>query len=229
MACRPACGNASGVEQFFLVQPMADVHSNAGQPAGARSSPGYNLPNKATPLPRQWQLPQPQKPVPRSQGSMQHFYPESPGAGDWRQAVPSRRMERATLLGLWLLVMLAAIAIGLRMFDLSTIAAPPAEPPARAPVSADAAHAMRSAALATARPDDSDPFDDIAPLPPQPLPEHLPAPPPMPAPPMPATRLTPAATLAIERPATPQPAATRRASREPVCADAIRAMQLCPD
>jgi hypothetical protein len=224
MAYRPASGKASGVEQFILVQPMADSHSNAEQPASPRSSPGYGLPNKAAPLPRQWQLPQPQTPVPRSQGSMQHLYPGPAGAGDWRQAMPSRRMERAILLGLWLLVMLAAIAIGLRMFDLSTITAPLAEPPARAPVPADAANAMRSAPLAAARPDDSDPFDDIvAPVPPPPLPESLPAPPPMPA-----TRLTPAATLAIERPSTPR-AAARRASREPVCADAIRAMQLCPD
>jgi hypothetical protein len=226
MACRPATGKASGVEPFFLVQPMADSHSNAEQPAGSGSGPGYGLPNKASPLPRQWQLPPPQSPVPRSQGGKQHFYPGPPGAGNWRQATSSRRMERAILLGLWLLVMLAAIAIGLRMLDLSAIAAPQAELPARAQASVDVANAMRSAALAAARAGDSDPFDNIDPTPlPPPLPEPLPAPTPMPA-----ARLIPAATLGIERPAAPLPAApARRPNREPACADAIRAMQLCPD
>ena len=157
---------------------------------------------------------------------MQHFYPGPPGAGNWGQATSSRRMERAILLGLWLLVMLAAIAIGLRMLDLSAIAAPHVELAARAHASVDVANAVRNAALAAARPGDRDPFDDAGPAPPTPpLPEHLPTPTPIPA-----ARLIPAATLAIERPAAPLPAAAaRRPNREPVCADAIRAMQLCPD
>jgi hypothetical protein len=177
-------------------------------------------------LPRQWQLPQPQTPVPRSQGSIKQFYPGPAGGGNWRQPRRSRRMERAILFGLWLLVMLTAIAIGLRMFDLSGTPAAPTEPLARLPVSDEAVNAMRSAIMAARRPEDSDPFDDIVPAPAQ----LEPAPTPTIPPPMPARRLTPAATLAIEPPAAALPVAVAgRASREPVCADAIRAMQLCPD
>jgi hypothetical protein len=223
---------------------MSDSHSDAEKSAG----PGYGLPNKAAPLPRQWQMPPPQTPmpVPRSQTGLQHFYPGSSGPLDWHQA-PPRRMERAILVGVWLLVMLAAIAIGLRMLDLSAMQAPSAETPARPLASEAAANAMRSAVLAAARPRDSDPFDDAAsdlPPPLAPLPEPLPVPPPTPAlkdtPPRPAARLTPAATLTAARaaapapapavaPAPPPPVPVRQASGGPPCPDALRAMQLCPD
>lgn len=140
---------------------MANIHSNAAHPAVGGSGHGYSLPNTAAPLPRQWQLPQPQLPVLRNQVALQHFYPEPAGAGKWQQAKSSRWMERAVLLGLWLLVMLTAIAIGLRMLDLTVMTATPAEAPARAHAFANAANVMRSAALTAAQPEDSDLFDTI--------------------------------------------------------------------
>ena len=140
------------------------------------------------------------------------------GAGNLQQAKSSRWMERLVLLGLWLLVMLTAVAIGLRMLDLGAGTATLAAAQARAHASADAADVMRSAAPVAARYGESDAFDDIVP-PPEPLPVP------------PSTMLlTLSPTLALEPPAAPVPAdVARRARREPVCADAIRAMQLCPD
>jgi hypothetical protein len=222
---------------------MSDSHSNAEQPAGSGSRSGYGLPNKAAPLPRQWQLPRPQTPVPRSQAGVQHLYPGLTGAGTWQKAAPSRRMERAILLGLWFLVMLAAIAIGLRILDLSTSKAPPGEPASLPLSSADAATAMRSAALVAARNRGVDPFDDpFEDRVPLSLPEPLPARPPSPtrlstpaplsaeAPSRPVARLSAADTLTVERPVAATPAdPARKASSSPVCADALRAMQLCPD
>lgn len=203
---------------------MANIQSNAAQPAGVGSGPDYSVPNKVALLPRQWQLP-PQVPAPRNQLALQHLYPGPAGDGNWQPATSSRWMERAVLLGLWLLVMLTAIAIGLRMLDLSTTTATPAEASAPAHASAAAADVMRSTALTAASPDDSDPFDDIIPAPPA---ERLPLP--VPPAPAPTTRLTPATMLAIKHPAAPLPAAVaQRANREPECADAIRAMQLCQD
>ena len=216
-------------------------HSDAEKSVAGGPGPGYGLPNKAAPLPRQWQMPPPQGPLPHGRNGMQHFYPGPAGAGGWRPA-PPRRMERAILLGLWLLVMLAAVAIGMRMLDLSAVAAPPVHTPPRPLASDDAANAittMRSGVLAAARSRESDPFDDAppdlspapAPLPePVPVPEPLPALTEAPARPAPTAPAAPAAALAVERPAAPPPAlAAPQASRGPVCADALRAMQLCPD
>jgi hypothetical protein len=178
-------------------------------------------------------MPPPQAPLPHGRNGTQHFYPGPAGAGNWRPA-PPRRMERATLLGLWLLVMLAAVAIGMRMLDLTAVAAPPVHTPPRPLASDDAADAIttintvRSAVLAAARSRESDPFDNappvLSPIPapvPEPVPEEQPAT---------AARPTPATPLAVEPPAAPPPAlAASQASRGPACADALRAMQLCPD
>jgi hypothetical protein len=132
---------------------MADSHPKQEQPAGSASARGYALPNQASPLPRQWQLPTPQSPPSpqsRAPSGIQHFYPGPAGAGDWRQAAPPRRMERAILLGLWLLVMLAAIATGLSMLDRSAMTPTPTPTPAARPLTSDDAEAMRRAALAAA-------------------------------------------------------------------------------
>jgi hypothetical protein len=151
-------------------------------------------------MPRDWQLLPPQLPVPRNQVALQHFYPGPAGVRNRQQTTSSRWMERAVLLGLWLLVMLTAIAIaiaiaiGMRMLDLSVMPATPAEAPARTHASADAAKVMRSAALTAARPEDSDPFDNIIAAPP---PERLPVPA------VPPTRLTPATALEIKHSAAP--------------------------
>lgn len=180
-------------------------------------------------------MPPPQGPLPHGRNGMQYFYPGPADAGNWRPA-PPRRIESAILLGLWLLVMLAAVAIGMRMLDLSAVAAPPVQAPPRPLASDDAAdsintiNTVRSAVLA-ARPRESDPFDDappdLSPAPP-PVPEPVPAQQPvMAARPVP---IAPAAALAVEPPAAPLPApAAPQASRGPVCDDALRAMQLCPD
>jgi hypothetical protein len=197
---------------------MADSQSNAAQPTDGGSGRGYALPDKAAPLPRQWQLPPPQALVARGPGNAQHLFSTSTAAGNWQQARPSRWMDRALLLGLWLLVMLTAIAIGLRMLDLSAMTASPAEPQARAHALADAAEATHSVARAAARLGASDAFDKIVPLP-----EPLPVPPS-------TTQLTLSPTLAIDHPTAPVPAdVVTPASREPACADALRAMQLCPN
>lgn len=232
MACRPASIDATGANQLAFMQPMSDNPPNAEQPASSGPGPGYGLPNQAVPLPRQWQwqwqLPPPQPTTAlRSQSSM-HFYPGPAVAGSWQQTGASRRMERAILFGLWLLVMLAAIAIGLRLLDLSALGGTVADPSAQPFASADSANAMRSAALAVAISTDVDPFDEPAPAF---LPEPPPAAPvPTEASARPAARLISAATLADERPVAPSAVALARpAGSGPVCADALWAMQLCPD
>ena len=219
---------------------MADSHPKQEQPAGSASARGYALPNQASPLPRQWQLPTPQSPPSpqsRAPSGIQHFYQGPAGAGDWRQAAPPRRMERAILLGLWLLVMLAAIATGLSMLDRSAMTPTPTPTPAARPLTSDDAEAMRRAALAAAA-GERDPFDE--PLPAQPVPAasepaarpvtRLAAAPklsleePVAAPAPPAAAIAPAASTASAAPA----ASTPPPSPAPACADALRAMQLCP-
>lgn len=200
---------------------MANSRSKAQQLADGGSGPGYGLPDKVAPLPRQWQLPPPQAPAPRRRGDVQYFHSKPAGAGNSQQAKPSRWMERFVLLGLWLLVMLTAVAIGLRMLDPGAGTATPTEAQVRVHAFADAADVIRSAAPAAARSGETDAFDDIVSLP-----EPLPVPPSTPS----TMLLTLSPTLALEHPAAPVRAdVARRASREPVCADAIRAMQLCPD
>ena len=93
---------------------MSDSNTNAGPAAGGTPRRGYALPDQAAPLPRQWQMQRQMGPLPTpGQGSVQHFRLNAEGAADWRPPPSARRMERAILVGLWLLVMLTAIVIGL--------------------------------------------------------------------------------------------------------------------
>lgn len=212
---------------------MSDSNTYAGPAAGGAPKRGYGLPNQAAPLPRQWQLQLP--PAARGQVSVQQqFHPYAMDAADWQ--LPSvLRTERAMLVGLWLLVMLTAIAIGLRLLDLSALTVTPSDLPHRS-----AAFASDAAALAADSMDEDPMFDD--PLPVQP-PARLSAPPsslsPRPPPqaqapmaaPVPAARprigLAAAAMLSADRPyLAPPPVFAHGASAS--CPDALRAMQLCP-
>ena len=177
-------------------------------------------------------------PPARGNRSVQHFQPAAPGAGDWRPATPTARTERAILIGLWLLVMLTAIAIGLRLLDLSAVSPGAAEPPARPDAAADVASAARAAAYAAVRAHEDDPFDDPSPaVQVEPMPAALPAnvPAPLPAPvaaARPGVGLALASTLSTERPtkAAPAPAAAvSPAGPVAACPDALRAMQLCTE
>lgn len=175
-------------------------------------------------------------PPARGNRSVQHFMPGAPGASDWRPATPTARTERAILIGLWLLVMLTAIAIGLRLLDLSAVSSGAAEPPVRPDAAAGVASAARMAAYAAVRAHEDDPFDDPAPAAlAAPMPAALPAN--VPAPALVASArggvgLALASTLSAERPAkaAPAPAApSLPAGPATACPEALRAMQLCPE
>lgn len=215
---------------------MADSFPDADPAAGGAARPGYALPNQAAPLPRQWQMQQLRTPPARGNRSVQHFMPGAPGAGDWRPAKPTARTERAILTGLWLLVMLTAIAIGLRLLDLSAVSSGAAEPPVRPEAAADVASAARAAAYAAVRAHEDDPFDDPRPAAlAAPMPAALPAIVPVPAPvatTRPGVGLALASTLSAERPAkaAPAPAAPALpAGPSAACPEALRAMQLCTE
>jgi hypothetical protein len=98
------------------------------------------------------------------QASYLQAFPASAGSAGWRK--PRRRWrEYGILLGLWLLVLLAAGVIGIRVLDLD---AGPAKPDNYGRVSATPATPARPPALAPSKlAADDDPFDDPVPaLPP---------------------------------------------------------------
>lgn len=215
---------------------MADSFPDADPAAGGAARPGYGLPNQAAPLPRQWQMQQLRTPPARGKLSVQQFTPGAPGTGDWRPATATARTERAILIGLWLLVMLTAIAIGLRLLDLSAVSSGAAEPPVRPDAAADVASAARAAAYAAVRAHEDDPFDDPPPAAlTAPMPAALPANVPVPAPAAavrPGVGLALASTLSAERPvkAALAPAApASSAGSAAACPEALRAMQLCTE
>lgn len=222
-----------------LAQPMSDNRFHAVQPTDGEPGAGYGLRNKAVPSPRQWQMPPPQVPVPRSQPGTPYFHPGSVCARSGLPAASPRRMERAILLCLWLLVMVAAITIGLRWLDLSALRAP-VEPVTRPLASAEADDKMRSAALAAARARAIDLFDEpsstplanpVSDAPPASQQPRRPTPTEAlsEAPSGPTARLTPANALSVERPsADPRAATAWEPGSSPGCADALRAMKLCP-
>ena len=219
---------------------MADSFPDADPAGGGAARPGYGLPNQAAPLPRQWQMQQLRTPPARGNRSVQHFVPGAPDAGDWRPATATARTERAILIGLWLLVMLTAIAIGLRLLDLSAVSPGAAEPPVRPDAAADVASAARAAAYAAVRAHEDDPFDDPPPAVlatpgPTALPPSVPAAAPAATPaatPRPGVGLALASTLSVQRPvpAAPVPAAPALpAGAAAACPEALRAMQLCTE
>jgi hypothetical protein len=209
---------------------MSDRNSNPGPAAGNAPGSGYGLPNQAAPLPRQWQLQRGMAPLPpRANASVQQqFYPAA-GVADWRPAPATRPTERAILVGLWLLVMLTAVAIGLRFLDLSALTVTPTDLAVRPAAAAGAADAARAAAYAAILANDDPMFDDpvpaAAPLPP-PAPVRLAAP----VAARPGVGLAAAAALAPEKPAKPAPAVIAQTGRPgDACPDALRAMQLCSE
>lgn len=148
---------------------MSDRNSDPGPAAG------YGLPNQAAPLPRQWQLQRGMAPLPpRANASVQQqFHPGAAGAADWCSAAATRPTERAILIGLWLLVMLAAVVVGLRFLDLSALTVTPTDLAVRPAAAAAAADAARAAAYAAVLANDDPMFDDpvpvAAPVPPAPV------------------------------------------------------------
>jgi hypothetical protein len=209
---------------------MSDRNSDPGPAAGNAPGSGYGLPNQAAPLPRQWQLQRGMAPLPpRANASVQQqFYPAAAGAADWRPAPATRPTERAILVGLWLLVMLTAVAIGLRFLDLSALTVTPTDLAVRPAAAAGAADAARAAAYAAILANDDPMFDDpvpaAAPLPPAPV--RLAAP----VAARPGVGLAAAAALAPEKPAKPAPAVIAQAGHPgAACPDALRAMHLCSE
>lgn len=147
---------------------MSNRDTDAGPAGGSAPRRGYGLPDQAAPLPRQWQMQrQPAaQPAHVQAGVLQQFHPTAVGAADWRLPPPGRRIDRAMLAGLWLLVMLAAIAIGLRLLDLSALSVAPSDLTQR-PVAASGPNpALQAAAHAAAAVDDDPLFDDPPPMPP---------------------------------------------------------------
>ena len=212
---------------------MADSFPDADPAGGGAARPGYGLPNQAAPLPRQWQMQQLRTPPAQGNRSVQHFVPGAPDAGDWRPptATATARTERAILIGLWLLVMLTAIAIGLRLLDLSAVSPGAAEPPVRPDAAADVASAARAAAYAAVRAHEDDPFDDPPPAGlatpgPTVLPASVPAAAPA-ATPRPGVGLALASTLSVQSPVPAAPALPAGAAA--ACPEALRAMQLCTE
>lgn len=207
---------------------MADSNTDAGPAASGASRRGYSLPHQAAPLLRQWQM-QLHPVVPSARGqarSQQQFHPEEVDAADSRLPPPVRRSERTMRIGLWLLVMLAVIAIGLRLLDLSAVTVP-ASGLAQRPAAFASDLAARAAALTASM--EKDPlFDDPQPSPPV---ARLASPPPPTPTPTPVARLgvglTAAAALSAQSQELPAPVVmAHRAS--PACSEALRAMQLCP-
>jgi hypothetical protein len=218
------------------------TNSNA-HPQGGANDPGtdgYRPSNRVDPLPRQWQQ-RLRQPAPARAFVHETLYPASAGA--W-QPKPARRTEFSALLGLWLLVVLAAVAIALRFLDLSSVSAgprplergavgaEPTEPPARM-----TPYLIRSVA------ESDDPFDDPAPA------STTIATPAMPAAPVPpraaAAEIAASAPMLTRAPATgetlsaqaPSPVALPVAAARPsaaatpssACPEALRAMQLCAE
>ena len=140
---------------------MSDRNSDPGPAAG------YGLPNQAAPLPRQWQLQRGMAPLPpRANASIQQQFHLGPaGAADWRPAAATRPTERVILVGIWLLAMLAAVAVGLRFLDLSALTVTPTDLAVR-PSAAAAAYA---AVPANDDPMFDDPASVAAPAPPAPV------------------------------------------------------------
>jgi hypothetical protein len=214
---------------------MSDRNSDPGPAAGNAPGSGYGLPNQTAPLPRQWQLQRGMAPLPPRANAnasvQQQFYPAAAGAADWRPTPATRPTERAILVGLWLLVMLTAVAIGLRFLDLSALTVTPTDLAVRpAAAAAAAADAGRAAAYAAVLANDDPMFDDpvpaAAPLPPAPVPVRLAAP----TAARPGVGLAASAALAPEKPAKPAPAVIAQAGRPgDACPDALRAMQLCSE
>lgn len=206
---------------------MSDSNSNTGQAAGGVPGSGYGLPNQSAPLPRQWQqrglAPQP---AIGKAGVEQQFHPGAVRAADWQLPMAGRTSERAILVGLWLLVMLVALAIGLRLLDLSALTVRPADLAAR-PVAAGAADAARAAAYAAVMDDPL--FDDPVPAPASmPLTEAPIAAPIAAA--RPGVGLAAAAALSPAKPDKPAPAVIAQTARPgDACPDALRAMQLCAE
>jgi hypothetical protein len=215
---------------------MSDRNSDPGPAAGNAPGAGYGLPNQAAPLPRQWQLQRGMVPLPprANAGVQQQFYPVAAGPADWRPAPATRPTERAILVGLWLLVMLTAVAIGLRFLDLSALTVTPTDLAVRPAAAAGAADAARAAAYAAILANDDPMFDDPVPAP-APLPAAAPLPPApvrlaAPAAARPGVGLAASAALAPEKPAKPAPAVIAQAGRPAdACPDALRAMQLCSE
>lgn len=188
---------------------------------------GYGLPDRAAPLPRQWQRQQRQLPPQPASGNAtvhQRFHPVAAGTADWRTPTPTpaRRTERAILVGLWLLVMLTAVAIGLRLLDLSAVTVKPVDLSARPAVSG-ASDAARAAAYAAVMDDPL--FDDPVPAPPRKPPADASV-----AAARPGVGLAAAATLSPEKMENPAPAVSAQpAVAGAPCPDALRAMQLCTE
>ncbi len=203
---------------------MSDSNSDAGRVAGGGARPVYGLPNQAVPLPRQWQQQRGLAPQPASANATVHqqFHPGAVGAADWQMPTPVRRTERAILVVLWLLVMLTAVAIGLRLLDLSAVNVRPVDLAAR-PAASGAADAARAAAYAAVMDDPL--FDDPVPAPPQKPLAEAPV-----AAARPGVGLAAAATLSPAKPENPVPAViAQTALPGAACPDALRAMQLCTE
>jgi hypothetical protein len=162
-------------------------------------------------------------------------------AGAW-QPRPARRTEFAALLGLWLLVALAAVAIALRFMDLSSVLVKPGHPEPGAASAEAAAQAVRMASyLPRSAAVSDDPFDDPLPAPVSAADPATPAAPvqspaaatrPASSAPTlaraPAAGETPGAQVPL-RAAVPEAAAQPSAAAPPsACPEALRAMQLCP-
>ena len=201
---------------------MSDSNSDAGQLAGTVPRPSYGLPNQATPLPRQWQRGPAPQPASSRASVQQQFHPGAVQAAGWQLPTPVRRSERAILVALWLLVMLTAVAIGLRLLDLSALTVRPAELAAQH-VASGAADTARAAVYAAVMDDPL--FDDPVPGPPSMPLAQAPL-----AVARPSVGLTAAAALSPARPDKPAPAViAKAASPRGACADALRAMQLCAE
>lgn len=167
-------------------------------------------------------------------GLGQPLYPHAfPASAGWTKR-QSRWREIGILLALWMLVMLAAVAIGVRVLDLSAGAARPDDYARTGDMPAPrASPAALAASMPAADPFDDDPFDD-----------PLPVLPPAAATPAPAAAATPGTRTETAVPGTRQPVtvasvpafkpgvpAHRPASPAGTpaegCSPALSAMQLC--
>jgi hypothetical protein len=92
---------------------MSPMMPRKEQPPGADPRTGYRVSNRVEPSQLRSRLP-----IGQDTGHSQHaYYRPAATHGEWKSSANGRWRDRAILFGLWLLIMLVAIAIGLRFLE----------------------------------------------------------------------------------------------------------------